>query len=135
MDTLEKQRKQAISKASALFVVDTAHGESLAIVNKTIIDRLLDVVPLESLTKFLRVELSEAPQPKELGFGVWVSRMRERSDLTQIQFAERLSAHSGLKVHGSDIGNIEKGLRQGGYSEARLSAIRKAILEIDLASE
>lgn len=125
-----RNTKQAmVSTIKQLINIGADEKARLVIVDITIFERLLNFIPLEHLQQFIAVELSDAPQTSEDAFKLWVNQMR--GSLTQKQYAERLVRHCNIKVHASDIGNIETGGRQEDYTPERLNIIREAIIKLN----
>lgn len=101
----------------------------LEIVDITIIERLLFLLPDEALKRFIEIELSQAPDHMSPVLGEWVKNCRSKVSLTQREFASVIKLKTGIKIHGSDIGNLESGNRKEHYTPERLQLFRDAILK------
>ncbi|UYL10280.1 hypothetical protein B9G69_006770 [Bdellovibrio sp. SKB1291214] len=98
------------------------------IVDTTVVDRLLKFVSVETMQRFIRAEMSQAPNPESPQFKVWIKESRSQTRLSQRDFASKLNEITGLKIHGSDIGNLETGARPEAYAIERLISIRSTII-------
>ena len=101
------------------------------IVKNTILLDLITLVPRNKLEQYQSCLLEEVPDVESSVFGQWVKKMRAESKLTQDKFVEKLKSYSPkLKLHPSDIGNLETGKRLKNYRRERREIIKSSILKV-----
>lgn len=111
---------------TALLADQAASGEVM-IVKTTIIQKLLRSIPRSYLEAFLESLFSTAPKFGDPLFGEWLKTSRQKMGLSQRGLADVLRTDE-LRVHGSDVGNLEKGLRLDHYTPERAEKIRVEVL-------
>lgn len=102
-------------------------ANTILIVNTTIAEKLIRLVPADALKALLAEQHSSAPDAAHAGFGRWVKFQRDSTGLSQRVFATELKAR-GLDVFGPDISYIESGSRKGYFSAQRLERVRSAVI-------
>ncbi len=128
---MQKHKNPHDEAVQAIIDIVSANGlinQTLIIVDITIIKKLLGAMPLADLRKFAANELLNVPNANDKKFGKWMREVRSRTELSQKAFADLLRDKGNVKIHQSDIGNIERGLRLEDYAPDRLNSIRGAIL-------
>lgn len=101
-------------------------GNALLIVSSTMLRKLVDGVPDNELSRLLSAQLAEPQVVESLPLSQWVKTVRSQLGLSQRKFAALLQ-EKGVKVYGSDIGNLELNLRSDDYREGRREKIKAAI--------
>ena len=96
------------------------------IVNGTMLKSILSTIQPDTLNKALEKAVTSQPAETELPTHAWVKAARDRTGLSQRKFSELVS-RKGIKVSGSDIGNLEIGYRLINYTPKRLDEIKNAI--------
>lgn len=87
---------------------------------------ILSTIQPDTLNKALENAVTSQPTESELPTHAWVKAARDRTGLSQRKFSELVSK-KGIKVSGSDIGNLEIGYRLSNYTPKRLDEIKNAI--------
>ena len=100
--------------------------DQLLIVNGTMLKSILSTIQPDTLNKALENAVTSQPTESELPTHAWVKAARDRTGLSQRKFSELVSK-KGIKVSGSDIGNLEIGYRLSNYTPKRLDEIKNAI--------
>lgn len=113
-------------QAYRVLMLSAGPESGLGIVNTTMLNGLLSMIPDEILAKFIESQSRQAPPFEDPNFSGWVKACRTTTGLTQLQFAEELR-RKGLKLCESDIGNLENGLRKEGYGLKRRTEITETI--------
>ena len=134
MDKTKARDLRAVNDIVNLIKAGSESRSRLEIVDITIIERLLFLLPDEVLKKFVEIELSKVPEPMSPLLGEWVKNCRSKTSLTQRQFAEAVKQKTGIKIHSSDVGNLESGQRKAHYTAERLELFRDAILKMVMAA-
>lgn len=103
------------------------------IVTNTIISDLINLLSEDTLETYWSSRFQHIHVKSPL-FGQWVRTVRKEAGLSQKEFAVKLTTPH-LKLHQSDIGNLEKGRKLGNYRERRLENLRVAILQFKAEQE
>lgn len=104
-------------------------GDSLLIVNLRLFQQFVENIPKDKITSFLERKLDDPKLMEDLPFGEWIKSVRELYDASQREFAALVTS-KGLRIYGSDIGNLESGHRMENYRATRLNKIKKAVQEL-----
>lgn len=96
------------------------------IVNKTILTSVLNLVPTDSLDRLLSNNSNELPKLGDPTLPIWIKSKRKSLGLTQKSLAARLRQLE-LKIHPSDIGNLETNKRKELYTIERVETVLRAI--------
>lgn len=117
-------------KNQILRIINNKNNQNseLLIVDKNIINELIELIPEESLKAYIMRQIEATPSVNSIEFQIWVSEKRRSTGLSQRLFAKKIRDY-GIRIHGSDIGNIESGKRLDNYTPERLEKIKQGILK------
>lgn len=122
----EYSTKVSVGNLLEMVTVTSGIIDELVIVNKTILSKLLYLIPADSLKTFVEESGEDLPRLGDPRLPIWLKAKRSNLKLTQKGLAERLR-QLDLKVHPSDIGNLETGKRKDLYTPERVDKILREI--------
>lgn len=123
------QADKAFQQVCEFLEVPAMGRDRLLIVNSAMLREILDALPEGSLAKVLKRELVRPIPSADVSFSTWLKAARAQTGLPLRQFADALRA-KGVKVWGSDIGNLECDNRTSHYRPQRIAKIRNAVIEV-----
>lgn len=126
MATPKTSKSTMIEALIELIAASGAGSDELMIVNKTIATRLFTLIPEKTLQEFLRGANQNLPALGQPGLKYWLKTKRAALQCSQKALALKLQMR-GLKIHASDIGNLETNKRIELYTPERVSRIVSAI--------
>lgn len=109
-----------------LVEVKRVSSKELLIVDREALQRIAQLIPIESLRSAAGAQIVAPDSSLALPLSDWFKTARARTGLSQRKFAA-LVAQSGIKISGSDIGNIETNYRVGLYRSERIEEFKEAI--------
>ncbi len=100
--------------------------EDLLIVNRTILSTLLSLIPQDKVESFVENTSQTLPGLGDPKLPIWIKTKRKDLGLTQKGLAVRLQ-QLALKIHPSDIGNLETNKRKELYTQQRVAKLVSVI--------